>query len=451
MDHTQTDRRGFLKTTAGAAAGLAAGPLLLPSLSRAQGANERVVVGMMGLRGRGGFLTDRMCEREGVDVAWVCDVDSRTWGNQADKVEKAKGHRPKTTGDFREMLEDPDVDALVVATPDHWHALPSIMGCQAGKDIYVEKPASHNVWEGRKVVEAADQYGQIVQLGTQNRSADYCRAAVEYIRSGELGDVHYARVLNMKTRGTIGRKEDADPPEGVDYDTWLGPAPKRPFNENRFHYAWHWFWDYSGGDIINDGVHQMDVARWLIGQDYPKSVVCTGGSHFFEDDQETPDTQAVHYEFDKLTMAFELTLWTPYMKKTPWDFRDSDGYPDWRFSATRIEVYGTQGLMMLSRHGGGAQVFDNDGNVVAEFPGRHPHDPHLDDFFECVRTRKAPNAPILEGHLSTNLCHLANISYRLGGRRLQWDGEAEQFVGDEQANKLLKRRGRKPWVIPEKV
>ncbi|HJN15586.1 MAG TPA: Gfo/Idh/MocA family oxidoreductase [Armatimonadota bacterium] len=442
-----TDRRSFIKTSAG----LAAGTLLLPSISRAQGANNRVVVGMVGVGGRGRFLVDRLCERDDVDIAWVCDPDSRRWGGSLDAVEKARGMRPKTTHDLREMLDDSEVDAIVVATPDHWHALPTILGCQAGKDVYVEKPASHNVNEGRKMIEAAEKYGSIVQLGTQNRSAPYVQDAVEYIRDGNIGDVHYARVLNMKTRGTIGHKEDSAPPAEVDYDTWLGPAPDRPFNENRFHYAWHWYWDYSGGDIINDGVHQIDVARWLIGKKAPSSVVCTGGTLFFEDDQETPDTQAAQFDFGDLIMSFELTLWTPYMKKTPWDFRDTDGVPDWRFSATRIEIYGTKGIMFMSRHGVGAQVFDPDGKVVAEFPGRHPHNPHIENFLDCVRTRKAPNAPIDEGHYSTNLCHLANISLRMGGRRLEWDGEEEQFIGDAAANKLLKRRGRKPWIIPDEV
>jgi predicted dehydrogenase len=445
-----TDRRSFLKQSAGAAAALATGVTILPS-SRAHGANGRCVVGMIGAGGRGQFLAERLLERDDVDIAWVCDPDASRFARTAKTVEERSGNKPKTTQDFREILDDDAVDAVFNATPDHWHAIPTIMACQAGKVVYVEKPASHNIWEGRKMVEAARKYERIVQLGTQNRSAPYVQQAVEYIRSGELGEVHYARVLNMKERGNIGHKEDEPVPEGVDYDMWLGPAPERPFNRNRFHYAWHWFWDYSGGDIINDGVHQMDIARWLIGKDHPKSVVCTGGTFFFDDDQETPDTQAAHFEYDDMTLAFELTLWTPYMKKTPWDFRDTDEFPNWPFNATRVEVYGTKGLMMMGRHGGGWQVFGSDGQVVADGPGRHPHNPHLDNFLECVRTRERPTADIEEGHKSTVLCHLANISYRLGGRRLKFDGETERFIDDKEANDLVKRKYRKPWVIPDEV
>ncbi|MFQ6098799.1 MAG: Gfo/Idh/MocA family oxidoreductase, partial [Armatimonadota bacterium] len=236
-----------------------------------------------------------------------------------------------------------------------------------------------------------------------------------------------------------------------DYDMWLGPAPRRPFNPNRFHYAWHWFWDYSGGDIINDGVHQMDIARWLIGSKCPRSVVATGGKHAYDDAQETPDTQHVLFDFDRLTMTFELTLWTPYMKKTPWDFRNTDEFPNWTFNATRVEVYGTNGLMMMGRHGGGWQVFGTDWKEAASAPGRRPLAQHLDDFFECIKSRRRPNADIEEGHLSTVLCHLGNISYRVGGRRLDFDADTESFLDDKHANRLLKRTYRRPWVVPEKA
>lgn len=450
MNAEPISRRRFLSTSTGAALGAAVGVSLLPS-TRALGANERFVVALVGCGGRGRFLAERLLERGDVEIAYLCDPDSRLFDQAAKTVEGGQGKRPQTTTDFRRALDDDQVDALFNATPDHWHAIPTIMACQAGKDVYVEKPASHNIWEGRKMVEAARKYQRIVQLGTQNRSAPYVKAAVDYIRSGELGDVHLVRVINMKMRSNIGHKEDQPVPEGVDYDMWLGPAPMRPFNPNRFHYAWHWFWDYSGGDIINDGVHQMDVARWLIGKDYPKAVVTTGGKFFFDDDQQTPDTQMVHYDYDDMTMTFELTLWTPYMKKTPWDFRETDEFPNWRYSATRVELYGTRGLMMMSRHGGGWQVFGPDWEEVASGPGRRPLSHHLDNFFECVRSRRLPNADIEEGHLSTVLCHLGNISYRLGGRKLKFDGATETFGDDREANRLVKRKYRKPWVIPNRV
>jgi predicted dehydrogenase len=254
----------------------------------------------------------------------------------------------------------------------------------------------------------------------------------------------------MKLRPDIGHKKDEPVPPGVDYDMWLGAAPKRPFNPNRFHYAWHWFWDYSGGDIINDAIHQIDLARWIVGQDYPESAVCTGFKAV-DDDQETPDTQSVQYAFKGLVMDFENALWTPYMKKTTLEERNGDVFPVWMFNATRVEVYGTRGLMMFGRQGNGWQVYGPDGNVVAQNKGRDPVPAHIENFFACVKSRKAPNAEIESAHLSTVLAHLGNISYRLGGRRVIYDGKNERFVNDEQANRYVRRIGRAPWAVPDKV
>ncbi|UCD30142.1 MAG: Gfo/Idh/MocA family oxidoreductase [Planctomycetota bacterium] len=454
MKSESLTRREFLNRTAGTATGAATASAIITSKAPAAGGSGKFVIGMMGTGGRGNWLLGmELAKRPEVEIAYVCDVDSRAdrLGRAVKIVEDGKGRKPKAVTDFRRILDDKNVDALFICTPDHWHALPTVLACQAGKDVFVEKPASHNVWEGRKMVEAARKHKRIVQLGTQCRSAPYIHKAIEYIRSGKLGDIHLVRVLNMKRRYTIGREADGPVPEGVNYDWWLGPAPKRPFNPNRFHYRWHWCWDYSGGDIINDGVHQIDLARWLVNKGHPKSVTSGGGMHFYDDDHETPDTQIVTWEYDKLTMVFELTLWTPYMKKTQWNFRDTDQFPNWRYSATKVEVYGTKGLMMMSRHGGGWQVFDADGKEVASAPGRHPHSPHLDNFFECVESRKQPSADIEDGHISTVLCHLGNISYRLGGRKLLFDGKSEKFINDNEANMYLKRVPRKPWVIPEKV
>ena len=452
MSHATTDRRRFLQQSASAALGVAAGSMAWPLSARAQGANDRIVVGMMGMGGRGGFLADLLAARADATVAWVCDPDaSRISENVLKALEQRGGTRPRATQDFREILDDQAVDALVIATPDHWHALGTILACQAGKDVYVEKPASHSIWEGRQMVEAARKYRRVVQLGTQNRSAQYAQAAVEYVRSGQLGDVHYVRVLNMKWRDAIGHKDDTPVPEGLDYDLWLGPAPMRPYNPNRSHYAWHWYWDYSGGDIINDGVHQMDLARWMINRAHPNSVVASGGKYHFDDDQETPDTQVVLYDYDGLTMSFELTLWTPYMLKTDPGFRAQDIFPDWPFNATRIDVFGSKGMMIMGRHGEGWQVFGPDTKVVAQRHGPEAHSEHLTNFFECIRTRQRPTADIEEGHLSTILCHLGNISYRVGGRRLKWDGATEAFWGDDEANALLKRVYREPWVVQEEI
>jgi len=442
-------RRQFLKTT-GAALGGAAVPLILPT-SRAFGANDRVVIGLMGCGGRGDFLAEFLASRTDCRIAYVSDADSRRMGPVADKVARISGTAPRQLQDFRHILDIGHVDALISATPDHWHALATIWACQAGKDVYVEKPASHNIWEGRKMVEAARKYRRVVQVGAQNRSAPEVMAGVEYLRSGKLGSVHFVRVLNMKQRDPIGKKADEPVPSGVDYDLWCGPAPMKPFNPNRFHYSWHWFWDFSGGDIINDGVHQIDIARWLIDKPYPRAVSCTGGKYAYDDDQETPDTQVAHWEYDDMTLSFNLTLWTPYMQKTAWEVRDLDQFPDWRFCATRIEVYGTKGMMMMGRHGEGWQVYGIDGKVVDSHFGRHPHGPHLENFFACIRDRKTPSGDIEELHRSTFLCQTANIAYRVGGRRLEIDPEGECFIGADDANVLVKRRGRAPYQVPERV
>ena len=451
MNAEPMTRRRFLRTSTGAALGVAVGATVLPSAGQVLGANEKLVVGVMGCGGRGQELARHLAQRPEVEIAYTSDPDSGRAEQAAKAVEGLQGKRPQTTQDFRRILDDKDVDALVSATPDHWHALATIMACQAGKDVYVEKPASHNIWEGRKVVEAARKYNRVVQVGLQNRSAPYVRAAIDYLRAGKLGEVHLVRVLNMKTRSAVPAQPDGPVPEGVDYDLWLGAAPLRPFNPNHFHYSWHWFWDYSGGDIINDGVHQMDLARWIMGLKYPKSVYATGGKYAYDDAQETPDTQHVLFDYDKLTMTFELTLWTPYMKKIPPEVRDSDLLPDWPFCATKVEVYGTKGLMMMGRHGGGWQVFGLDDQEVARQPGRQALKEHFDNFFECIKSRQRPNGDIEEGHMSTVLCHLGNISYRVGCRKLQFDAASETFGDDKEANRLVKRTYRKPWVVPEKV
>jgi predicted dehydrogenase len=446
----EMDRRRFLTTTGKSALGMAVGSAVLRPGTRAVAANEKIIVGAMSARGRGLFVTQQLAKRKDVEIAYLCDVDSRLFPEAVKSIAEAQGKEPKTVTDFRKILDDKNVDVLMNGTPDHWHALPSIMACQAGKDVYVEKPLCQNMYEGRKMIEAARKYNRLIQMGNQSRSAPYVREGIEYIHSGKLGDVHLLRVLNMKERPSIGHTQDEPTPEGVDYDMWLGPAPKRPFNPNRFHYNWHWFWDYSGGDIVNDGVHQLDIARWVIGQDFPRSVTCSG-LKTVEDDQETPDTQVVQYAFDGLMMDFELTLWTPYMKKTSDQERNSDVFPNWMFNSTRIEVFGTKGLMMFGRQGDGWQVFDSSWKPIAGLKGRDPLPNHLDNFLECVKSRKLPNSDVEQGHRSTALAHLANISYRLGGRRLEFDGKTEQFVNDAEANRYLKRTGRAPWIIPEKV
>ena len=445
MGHGAMGRRRFLR---GAAAGVAAGALIG---TRALGANEKIVCGFLGLGGRGRQLIGHVLAREDGEVAYVCDLDPRRHSYGVGPVEKARGKKPKVVADYRKVLDDKDVDILFNATPDHWHCLPVIHACQAGKDAYVEKPLSHNIWEGRQTVKAARKYKRVVQVGTQNRSAPYNMAALKLIRDGALGKLHLVRVFNMKTRGAVPKQPDGEPPKGVDYDRWLGPAPKRPFNPNHFHYKWHWFWDFSGGDIINDGIHQIDLARWLAGVGMPKSVVTTAGKFAFDDAQDTPDTQNVHWEYDGLTMTLELTLWTPYIHKIPGRIRARDEFPKWPLCSTRIELYGTKAMMQMGRHGGGWQVFDAKGNVAAQHYGRRPSDAHIANLFDCVRSRKRANADVEAVHLSTCLCHLGNISYRVGGARLRYDAAREQIIDHPEANALVKRAGRPPYQIPEEV
>ncbi|MBW7864548.1 MAG: Gfo/Idh/MocA family oxidoreductase [Candidatus Hydrogenedens sp.] len=441
-------RREFIG--AGAAAVLAGAAA---SRARAQGANNRVVLGFMGAGGRGMFLADEFARRDDVEIRCVADPDLRRANAGAKMIEKLAGRAPAVHQDFRRILDDPEVDGVVMATPDHWHALGTVLACQAGKDVYVEKPTSHSIWESRKMVEAARKHKRVVQVGAQNRSNDNIVEAREYAHSAAFGDIHFVRVLNSKERGTIGRKPDQPaPPEGVDYDLWLGPAPLRPFNENHFHYAWHWFWNYSGGDIINDGVHQVDIARWVIGHKHPNAVVSAGGIYSFQDDQETPDTHTVNWEYDDMEMVFEQALWAPYLKKTPLEIRDVDGIPNWMFNGTRVEIYGSKQMMCLGRHGDGWQAFDADGQPVRTEPGQFSpsNTKHTDNFIACIRSRELPNADIEELHLSTLLCHYGNIAYRTG-RKLKIDPETDGFMDDDAANALVKRTYREPWTVPENV
>ena len=440
-------RREFLKwSAAGALSAMTAGA------SKPVGANDRVVVGVMGIRGRGDFLAQEFAKRKDVELRYLADPDSRLFAQRAKGIETITGKAPTCVQDFRRVLDDAEVHVVVVATPDHWHAFGTILACQAGKDVYVEKPTSHSIWESRKMVEAARTHKRVVQVGAQGRSNDNIIAGVEYAHSAAFGDIHYVRVVNSKTRSAFKAQPDKPTPEGVDYDLWLGPAPMRPFNGNHFHGGWNWFWAYSGGDIVNDGVHQIDLARWVIGQKCPKAVTSVGGQYGLPDAQETPDTMTVNWEFDGLLAAFDEVQWAPYLKKTPVEQRDTDGIPNWPFNGTRVEVYGTKQMMCLGRHGDGWQAFDGDGNPVRTEPGvfTPSNVNHIGNFIDCIRSRKQPNADIEELHYSTLLCHYGNIAYRTKSR-LQVDAKTEGFVDHPEANALVKREYRSPWVVPENV
>ncbi|MHC4745304.1 MAG: Gfo/Idh/MocA family protein, partial [Planctomycetota bacterium] len=331
------NRRDFLKSSIGIAATI----VVMPQKG-AYAANDKVIVGAMGLGGRGRFLAESFARRPDTEVAYLCDPDSRRLPRAKEAVAAAQGKEPKLLQDFRKILEDKDVDVLINATPDHWHALGSIMACQAGKDVYVEKPMSHNLWEGRKMVEAARNYKRVVQVGMQSRSAPYMAKARDYIQSGKVGDVHLVRVFNMMKHGAMSKGSEQPVPEGFNYDLWCGPAAKPPYNPSR---RWLNFSDYSCGPIPGDAIHQLDLARFLIGdKPYPDTVSHSGGINVLLDGRDTPDTQLAMYEYGKFTLQLEAALWTPYVKKIPQSIRNSDAFPDWPFSSTRIEVFGTEGF-----------------------------------------------------------------------------------------------------------
>lgn len=441
-------RRRFVWNSAGALVALAALP---KSPSRAAAAGNKVVIAVMGLGGRGTFLATSFASRDDVEIAYLCDPDTRRFARARAAVEDAQGKQPKMVQDFRRMLEDKRVDAVINATPDHWHVPGGIMACQAGKDVYIEKPMSHNLWEGRKMIEAAQKYKRVVQVGMQSRSAQYLQDAVNHIRSGKLGDVQLVRVFNMMQHFPAKKSTGAPPPipDGFDYEIWCGPAPKLPYDPG---HRWLDKWEYSCGAIAGDAVHQLDLARYLIGdKPYPDTVVNTGGINVLTDGREIPDTQLVAYEYGKLTLLFESALWTPYMTKTATARRDKGDIPNWPLNATRIEVLGTKGMMFYGRHGDGWQVCNEKGVMAPAVPGRQADREHQTNFLDCVRTRKQPMANAEQGHYSAILCHMANISYRVGNKKLSFDPKTETFKDAPEANKFLKRTYRAPWGLSDTV
>lgn len=438
------NRREFITGSIGAATTFA---MFSPSKSCA--ANNKVIMGVMGLGGRGTYLAERFAQRPDVEIAYLSDVNTRRFAWAREAVQEAQDRSPKMVQDFRRILDDKSVDALINATPDHWHALGSIMACQAGKDVYVEKPMAHNVWEGRKMVEAARKYKRVVQVGMQSRSAGYVHKAKQYIESGNLGDIHLVRVFNMMRHGKQTPGSVRPVPEGFDYDMWCGPAPKLPYNPSR---RWLNQWEYSCGPIAGDAIHQLDLARYLLDDiPYPTTVAHFGRLDALQDGREIPDTQLAIFEYDRISLLFEGTLWTPYMKKTPAGIRDSDRFPNWPFSSTKVEVLGTEGFMYFGRHGGGWQAYDSNSELVHSEYGRQGDKEHQDNFIDCIRTRNKPIADAEQGHQSVLLCHLANVSYRVGNRKLQLDPQTESFSNCDEANRYLKREYRKPWVVPDNV
>ena len=450
-------RREFLRRSKISAFGMAAGTILLRDAKSVRGApaNDRVVLAIVGCHGRGNMIAQGFARREDCRMAYLCDVDTNLFESRRKWLAACQGgQEPQCVPDFRKMLEDQSVDAVLIATPPHWHSLATIWCCQAGKDVYVEKPQSHNCWEGRQAVKAARKYDRVVQIGMQNRSAPYLFAAKKYLDEGKLGQVHLCRVFNQKGEPNFPVTPDSDPPAGFDWDMWNGPAPEHPYNE-MLRRNWRQLWRYCGGDMTYDGIHQVDIARWLCGVQYPKTVHSSGIRYQRDGGAETPDTQITTLEFDDLTMTFEMTLFTPYMLKADSGIRDSDLFPHWPQNTERVELYGTEGMMVVGRMGAGWQVYVRPKSrqpvVKEQMYGRFPDPPHQDNFIQCVRSRQRPNADIEEGHLSTLLVHYAMISGRIGGQKLAIDPVTEGFVGNAEAMEFFKRQGREPWLVPEVV
>lgn len=449
-------RRDFLGQARRSGIGLAAGLTILsnPRSVRAAPANDKVILAIVGCGGRGNMVSNGFASREDCHFAYFCDVDRPMYARAKGIAALQGGKMPVYAADFRTMLDDKSVDAAIVALPPHWHALATIWCCQAGKDVYCEKPQSHNCWEGRKALEAARKYNRIVQIGMQNRSAPYNHAAREYIASGKLGEIHQVRVIDQKGEPNFPMAADSDPPEGFNWDMWNGPAPEHKYNET-LRRQWRFFWRYCGGDLTYDGIHQVDLARWLCGLKYPKTVFSNGARYDRNGAAETPDTQLAVLEFDDLMMSFDVSLNTPYMIKADDGVRNGDIYPYWPQNTERIEIYGSDGLMYVGRMGSGWQVYVRQKNrqpvIRDQMHGRFPDKEHQQNFIECVRSRNRPNADIGEGHLSMLLVHYAMISYRLGGEKLAIDPKTEQILDNRRAMELFTREYRKPWVVEDKV
>jgi len=428
-DSASLTRRQFLSSTAQAGVALA-GFSILESVRGAESPGGKIVVGVMGTSGRGSQLALDLTALPGVEVGYLCDVDEHKLTQAAASV-KAKGKQasaPKTVRDFRRILDDKAVDALVIATPDHWHSPAAILACAAGKHVYVEKPCCHNPHEGELLVQAARKYKRLVQQGTQRRSWPGIIDGMEKARSGALGRVLFVKCWYYGPRGSIGKGKPAPVPAWLDYDLWQGPAPLRPYRDNVIHYNWHWFWHWGTGELGNNAVHWLDLCRWGANVDFPQSVTSSGGKYMFpDDDQETPDTLVTSFDFGGLTITWEQRSWAPRTSEDP------------KFD---VAFYGDKGVMTIS--GGGYAIHDLKGNQVDQGSGKAGNQVHLQNLMDAIRDGKKLNAEIEEGYKSTLLCHLGNIAWRTG-HTVHFDPKTQQIVRDRRAQALWRREYRKGW------
>ncbi len=425
------NRRTFLKQ---AGTALAAGTFL--NLNPAAfGANEKIVLALIGGNNKGRDDA-RHAIRDGAVIKTFCDIDDAVLRRVGADLGKAQGKDPGFAKDFRRVLEDKDIDGVIIATPDHWHALPTILACQAGKDVYIEKPLSQTIQEGQLMRDAARKYQRVVQVGTQRRSGAHYRSAVEYVASGKLGKVCLVKAWMCQVRGSIGNPPDSPVPAGVDYDMWLGPAPKRPFNKNRFHYTWRFFWDYGNTELGNQGVHMLDVGLWgiqgLRGVEdcLPKHVSGSSGSYWLDDAKEVPDTQVLTYDYGDMALVWELHS---FQNSLPLEG-----------TAAGTAFYGTEGVLLVD--GRGWTVHAKKG---APNPSEKPSGgSHTKNWLDCMKSRQRPNADIELGRLSTTICHLGNVCTRLK-RDVHFDPKKEDFGNDREANALLTKEYRVPYTLPK--
>ncbi|HEY6989713.1 MAG TPA: Gfo/Idh/MocA family oxidoreductase [Bryobacteraceae bacterium] len=439
------NRRHFVMGAAGALASTQVKSHMLAS------PNDTVRVACVGVRGQGRAHLNQYSQMKNVEIAAICDIDESILNSRLDMVEKKTGKKPASYWEIRKLLEDKSIDAISIATPNHSHTLQTIWSLQAGKHVYCEKPCSHDVFESKQIVAATKKYGKIVQHGTNSRSGVAIRDAIQKMNEGLIGDVYHARGLCFKWRDTIGRAPVEPVPAGVHYDQWLGPAPKHEFTKNRFHYNWHWFWDYGNGDFGNQGIHELDIARWGLGVSYPHKVSAIGGHYMFDDDQETPNTLSVSYEFreggkNKL-MTFEVRHWAT-------NFEDQIGVNHKGDSGSVGNIfYGSKGYLCIEWYTKyWTYLFDTKTKERHAGPTEDQGGNNWENFIEAVRANDPAkrNAPIEEGAKSATLMHLGNISYRLG-RSLTFDAEKMECVGDREANAMFKRKYRSPYVVPDSV
>ncbi|MFP4622173.1 MAG: Gfo/Idh/MocA family protein [Bacteroidales bacterium] len=451
-------RRAFIKTAAAGTAAFALPHTLWAGSDRWKGANDRLNIAVIGIHGMGQSHISNFNALDNVEVRAICDVDENLFKSRVKEHFTDEGFKkPKIYTDLRKLFEDKDIDAVSIVTPNHWHTPAAIWAIQAGKHVTVEKPCCHTFWEGQKLVEAANKYDVVVQDGAEQRSNPCAQSMAEFLYSGELGEVYMGKGFCYKWRDTIGTVEPEPVPEGLHYDLWMGPAPEKPFTQNRFHYNWHWQWDYGNGDMGNQGVHEMDIARLGLGVKLPTKVSAMGGHFMFEDDQETPNDMMAVFEFPnpsgsedkKKMLQFEVRHWIT--DNGGLIMESGEGSTSYMTSSENTignTFYGSKGFMVktvdkwktfMGREKEPGETGEGLGN-------------HYKNFCDTIRTNNSSmlNAPIEEGFYSCALIHLANISYRVG-RTLYFDPETMRIKEDEEANSLLTKEYREPYVVPENV